>query len=93
MMNNKQLAGEFLVKRLKNEIGRNNAENDYQAGYKQCLIEILNYVSVQTLEMEKNNILEAFNEGQEYEYQYHVNSAPRFDSETYFIETYKGAKQ
>ena len=89
----KDMASQFLIKKLKNDIGRNNAENDYQAGYKQCLIEILNYVSVQTLEMEKNNILEAFNEGQEYEYQYHINSAPKFDSETYFVETYKGGEQ
>lgn len=89
----KQTASQFLITRLKNEIGKNDAENDYQAGYKQCLIEILNYVSIQTCEMEKNNILEAFNEGQEYEYQYHVNSAPKFDSETYFIETYKGGEQ
>ncbi len=37
---------------------------------------------------ERQQIEEAFNEGQEYEYQYHVNMAPRFDSETYYNETY-----
>lgn len=37
---------------------------------------------------EKEQIMTAFDEGQEYEYQYHINSAPKFDSETYYIETY-----
>lgn len=39
--------------------------------------------------MEKEQIIKAFDEGQEYEYQYHINSAPKFDSETYYQETYK----
>lgn len=40
-------------------------------------------------EMEKEQIIKAFDEGQEYEYQYHINSAPKFYSETYYQETYK----
>lgn len=40
------------------------------------------------LEMEKQQIIDAFDEGQEYEYQYHINNTPKFDSQTYFIETY-----
>lgn len=40
-------------------------------------------------EMEKEQMIKAFDEGQEYEYQYHINSAPKFDSETYYQETYK----
>ena len=39
--------------------------------------------------MEKEQIIKAFDEGQEYEYQYHINSAPKFDSETYYNETFK----
>ncbi len=42
----------------------------------------------QAIQMEREQIIEAFDEGQEYEYQYHVNSTPKFDSETYFNETY-----
>ena len=42
--------------------------------------------------MEKEQIIEAFDEGQEYEYQYHINSTPKFDSQTYFNETYGGDK-
>jgi hypothetical protein len=41
-------------------------------------------------EIEKEQIIEAFDEGQEYEYQYHINSAPKFDSETYYKEAYGG---
>jgi hypothetical protein len=40
-------------------------------------------------EIEKEQIITAFDEGQEYEYQYFVNSAPKFYSETYYQETYK----
>ena len=40
------------------------------------------------LEMEKEQIINAFDEGQEYEYQVFVNSAPRFFSDTYYNETY-----
>jgi hypothetical protein len=41
-------------------------------------------------EMEKEQIIEAYDEGQEYEYQHHINSTPKFDSQTYFNETYGG---
>lgn len=43
----------------------------------------------QAKEMHKQEIIDAFDEGQEYEYQYHINSAPKFDSEIYYNETYK----
>jgi len=48
------------------------------------------YVKIfeQAKEMEKQQIIDAFDEGQEYEYQYHINNAPKFDSQTYFAETY-----
>ena len=41
------------------------------------------------MQMEKQQIIDAFDEGQEYEYQYHINNAPKFDSQTYFAETYR----
>ena len=40
----------------------------------------------QAKEMEKQQIIDAFDEGKEYDY--HINGAPKFDSETYFAETY-----
>jgi len=42
----------------------------------------------QAKEMHKQEIIKAFDEGQEYEYQYHINNAPKFDSETYYQETF-----
>lgn len=42
----------------------------------------------QAKEMEKQQIIDAFDEGQEYEYQYHINNTPKFDSQTYYNETY-----
>ena len=48
---------------------------------------------IQAMAMEREQIIDAFDEGQEYEYQYHVNGTPKFDSETYFIETYKKGEQ
>jgi hypothetical protein len=39
-------------------------------------------------EMHKQEIIDAFDEGQEYEYQYHINNAPKFDSQTYYQETF-----
>lgn len=40
--------------------------------------------------MHKEEVVKAFDEGQEYEYQVHINSAPKFDSETYYNETFGG---
>ena len=45
------------------------------------------------LETEKERLIDAFDEGQEYEYQYHINSTPKFDSETWYNETYGGKEQ
>ena len=42
----------------------------------------------QAKEMHKQEIITAFDEGQEYEYQYHINNTPKFDSETYYQETF-----
>lgn len=44
-------------------------------------------------EMEKKRLMNAFDEGQEYEYQYHVNSTPKFDAETWYNETYGGKNE
>jgi hypothetical protein len=50
---------------------------------------IPNNIIEQAKEMEKKQIIDAFDEGQEYEYQYHFNNTPRFDSETYYNKTFK----
>jgi hypothetical protein len=69
----KETAVEWLVEELKGV---------YESDYLNKLIE-------QAKAMEKEQIVKAFDEGQEYEYQYHINSAPKFDSETYYKETYE----
>lgn len=38
----------------------------------------------------KEEVTKAFDEGQECEYQVHINSAPKYDSETYYNETFGG---
>ena len=52
------------------------------------------YLDIKRLakEMHKQEIVYAFDEGQEYEYQYHINSTPKFDSQTYYNETYNDNK-
>ena len=44
----------------------------------------------QAKQMEKEQIIGAFDEGQECEYQYHINSEPKYNSETFYNETYGG---
>jgi hypothetical protein len=40
-------------------------------------------------QMEKEQIEEAWDDGQECEYQYHINSALKYNSNTYYNETFK----
>jgi hypothetical protein len=44
----------------------------------------------QAKQMEKEQIEEAWDDGQECEYQYHINSEPKYNSETFYNETYGG---
>jgi hypothetical protein len=39
--------------------------------------------------MHKAEIIKAFDESENYYYQYLINHAPKFDSETYYQETFK----
>ena len=42
----------------------------------------------QALQMEREQRINAYNEGVESEYQYHINSAPRVTAEQYYNQTY-----
>ena len=75
MANKQQTAVQFLIERFNNY--------DITTG-KAYFKKLLN----QALQIEREQIEKAFDEGQEYEYQYHVNSTPKFDSGTYYVETY-----
>jgi hypothetical protein len=46
----------------------------------------------QAKEMEKEQIEEAFANGVDDEYEWHINNVPRKNSETYYNETYGGGK-
>jgi methanogenic corrinoid protein MtbC1 len=39
-------------------------------------------------EMEKQQIIDAFEEGKDSEYEYHINDEPRIDAEEYYNETF-----
>jgi hypothetical protein len=53
----------------------------------------IDYFDIQQAKaMHKEEIVKAFDEGQECEYQYHINSAPKYDSETFYNETYGETK-
>lgn len=43
----------------------------------------------QAKEMHKREIVKAFDESENYYYQYLINHAPKLDSETYYQETFK----
>jgi hypothetical protein len=54
---------------------------------------IYNGVIEQAKEMEKEQIEEAFANGVDDEYEWHINNVPRKNSETYYNETYGGGEQ
>lgn len=47
----------------------------------------------QAKEMEKEQIEEAFANGVDDEYEWHINNVPRKNSETYYEQTYGGGEQ
>jgi hypothetical protein len=67
----------------------NGQLNDYKSGYKQCLIDIENLIDKQLLEMEKEQIKDAYNDG----HTDGVTAKPGLTSGTmYYNETYGGDK-
>ena len=44
----------------------------------------------QAMQMEREQIELAFDEGLEYEYEHHINGYPRIEPSTYYNETYGG---
>ena len=77
----KQTAVEWLVETM--------IKQGYFVGNEPLSYTNLDHLQEQAKEMEKEQIIKAFDEGQEYEYQYNINSAPKFYPETYYQETYK----
>jgi hypothetical protein len=61
--------------------------------YQRIMAKDIKKVFEQAKEMHKQEITKAFDEGQEYEYQYHINNTPKFYSETYYQEKFKQPKK
>ena len=80
---NKQTAMDWFLENLKEYSTPSLIEIDWDE---------FNQLFEQAKEMEKEILMDAFDEGQEYEYQYHVNSTPKFNSETWYNEIYGGNK-
>jgi hypothetical protein len=70
----KQTAVELLEQQLKKRYSLMNSEPLFE----------------QAKQMEKEQIEEAWDDGQECEYQYHINSESKYNSETFYNETYGG---
>jgi succinate dehydrogenase/fumarate reductase-like Fe-S protein len=83
MGNKQQTAVEWLVKELNQKI-------DFIPLDKWDMIRD---IIQQAKEMEKEQIEEAFANGVDDEYEWHINNVPRKNSETYYEETYGGGEQ
>ena len=76
------------MQQLINEIVEHLTYDDDLTEDSRIALETIRLRCLGKLEMEKQQIIDAFDEGQEYEYQYHINNTPKFDSQTYYAETY-----
>ena len=92
----KETAMQQLKDKIQVVIGEMNGElNSYQSGYKQCLINIQNDIDLQMLAIEKEQIVDSFDEGKSDGYK----TAREWDemilwlsAEQYYNETYGGDK-
>jgi len=79
----KQTAMQQLKDKIQVVIGEMNGElNSYQSGYKQCLINIQNDIDLQMLAIEKEQMIDAYLEG-ESDADHYEDSASRYYNETY----------
>ena len=70
-------------------------DNAHAQQMNQDIIQAIEYViegAKAKLPMEKEQIELAYDEGSEYEYQYHINGDYRKEAPTYYNETYGGNK-
>jgi len=80
-MNKKQTAVEWLELEL-SKLDYDKMSNDLYLFYMAQMFD-------QAKEMEKEQIEEAFANGVDDEYEYHVNNQPRKNTEDYYKETYE----
>jgi predicted nucleotidyltransferase len=87
--NKQQTAVEWQFEQLFNSFEKfNNGEYTFDEYLKSNL-----EIREQAKEMEKEQIEEAFANGVDDEYEWHINNVPRKNSETYYNETYGGGEQ
>lgn len=87
-----QTALQQLKEKIQIVIGEMNGElNEYNAGYKQCLINIQNDIDDQMISIEKEQIQNAFDNGYDDAWEdLRLGGHPKYDSaEQYYNETYK----
>ena len=81
----KQTAVNVLKRHIQDAIEKSFADNHYESGYKQCLIDIQNKIDDELLQMEKEQIVNAYDMGY-LDYQNLTYNS----SEEYYNETYGG---
>ena len=84
MSNKKQTAVEELIEKL---IAKSK-ENDPNNFTVQIYFESNKDIIEQANKMFEQQIIEAFEEGKDIEYEYHINDEPRIDAEQYYKETF-----
>jgi hypothetical protein len=83
-MSEKQNAVEWLIEQIK--------EYDFSPRDNTYLIEIPSWIFKEKIdiakELEKQQIIDAFEEGKDIEYEYHINDEPRIGAEQYYKEIF-----
>lgn len=81
-MEKKQTAVNVLKEHIQDAIEKTVVDNHYESGYKQCLIDIQNKIDDGLLQMEEEQIIDAYEQGDKYKL--------NFSGEQYYNETYGG---
>jgi hypothetical protein len=84
----KQTAVEWLISVL----AHNDILDHNKVSSNKQLYNLYQRLKDQAKAMEREQIELAFDEGLEYEYEYHINGYPRIEPSTYYNETYGGEK-
>jgi predicted solute-binding protein len=83
MSNKQETAVEFIQKQLRKYVRYDNRD----------AVETFDKIFEIAKEIEKEQIEEAFANGVDDEYEWHINNVLRKNSETYYNETYGGGQQ
>jgi hypothetical protein len=81
-MKKQQTAVEMIIKYCEEKL--HTDVNSHRGAY----TNVINFCKQQAKAMEKKQIEEAFANGVDDEYEYHVNNQPRKNTEEYYNETY-----